>query len=318
MKAYPQIDRLLDQAESAQRCAHSSKPLMQKGLYRRYLAGDLVKQYPGLFARSAYWNRLDAAEQSLHAAHTFKDLHGNWIFAGITAAAAHGFEHQWLLHHQGLTITLPTRGSYRSHDKLNVIYSPFPKDNAVIVNGIPVTNPARTLLDCGHMLEFRFALPIFDSAAAEGVGNDRVLQECVRTTRGCTTIFRLMQHVDSSSENGGESLARGTMIEAGFSIPQLQIPFTDPTTGERFRVDFLWRADDGRIIVGEFDGTAKYVDPEMTGRKSIQETVQTERNREQALRRAGVTEVVRFTFDDVLQRNPLIAKLRRAGVPTVP
>ena len=124
--------------------------------------------------------------------------------------------------------------------------------------------------------------------------------------------------MDSSSENGGESLARGTMIEAGFSIPQLQIPFTDPTTGERFRVDFLWRADDGRIIVGEFDGTAKYVDPEMTGRKSIQETVQTERNREQALRRAGVTEVVRFTFDDVLQRNPLIAKLRRAGVPTVP
>lgn len=56
----------------------------------------------------------------------------------------------------------------------------------------------------------------------------------------------------------------------------------------------------------------------MTGRKSIQETVQTERNREQALRRAGVTEVVRFTFDDVLQRNPLIAELRRAGVPTVP
>lgn len=174
MKAYPQIDRLLDQAESTQRCAHSSKPLMQKGLYRRYLAGDLVKPYPGLFARSAYWNRLDAAEQSLHAARTLKDLHGNWIFAGITAAAAHGFEHQWLLHHQGLTITLPTRGSYRSHDKLNVIYSPFPKDNAVIVNGIPVTNPARTLLDCGHMLEFRFALPIFDSAA-EGVGNDRVL-----------------------------------------------------------------------------------------------------------------------------------------------
>ena len=183
MKAYPQIDRLLDQAESAQRCAHSNKPLMQKGLYRRYLAGDLVKPYPGLFARSAYWNRLNAAEQSLHAARTLKDLHGNWIFAGITAAAAHGFEHQWLLHHQGLTITLPTRGSYRSHDKLNVIYSPFPKDNAVIVNGIPVTNPARTLLDCGHMLEFRFALPIFDSAAAEGVGNDHVLQECVRTTR---------------------------------------------------------------------------------------------------------------------------------------
>ena len=40
---------------------------------------------------------------------------------------------------------------------------------------------------------------------------------------------------------------------------------------------------DGRIIVGELDGTAKYVDPKMTDRRSIQETVQAEREREQAL-----------------------------------
>lgn len=33
MKAYPQIDALLDQTENAQRCAHSSDPLIQKGLY---------------------------------------------------------------------------------------------------------------------------------------------------------------------------------------------------------------------------------------------------------------------------------------------
>lgn len=38
MKAYPQIDALLDQTENAQRCAHSSDPLIQKGLYRRYRA----------------------------------------------------------------------------------------------------------------------------------------------------------------------------------------------------------------------------------------------------------------------------------------
>ncbi len=317
MKAYPQIDRLLDQAEIARRCAHSNEPLIQKGLYRRYLAGDLVKPYPGLYARTEYWNRLNAAEQSLHAARSLKELHDNWIFAGITAAAAYDFEHQWLLHNQGLTITMNSRGSHRSHDKLNIIYSPFPKDKAVMVNGIPVTNPARTLLDCGRMLDFRFALPIFDSAGAQGVNSEQILQECAHTTHDCTPIFRLMQYTDSNSENGGESLARGTMIEAGFPTPRLQVPFTDPETGEQFRVDFLWRTDDGGIIVGEFDGTTKYVDPEMTDRKSIQETVQSERSREDALCRAGVTKIVRFTFDDVLQRKPMIAKLRRAGIPTI-
>ena len=169
MKAYPQIDALLDQTENAQRCAHSSDPLIQKGLYRRYRAGDLARPYPGLFARAEYWNQLNEPEQSLHAARTLSRLHPNWVFAGITAAAAHGFDHPRFLHRQGLTIALPNHGSYRPHDKLNIIYSPYPRENAVLANGIHVTNPPRTLLDCGRTLEFIYSLPIFDDAAADGI-----------------------------------------------------------------------------------------------------------------------------------------------------
>ena len=53
----------------------------------------------------------------------------------------------------------------------------------------------------------------------------------------------------------------------------------------------------------------------MTSNRSIQETVQLERNREQGLRRAGVTDIIRLTFNDVLQIKPMVAKLRRSGVP---
>ena len=119
MKAYPQIDALLDQTENAQRCAHSSDPLIQKGLYRRYRAGDLARPYPGLFARAEYWNQLNEPEQSLHAARTLSRLHPNWVFAGITAAAAHGFDHPRFLHRQGLTITLPNHGSYRTTNSIS-------------------------------------------------------------------------------------------------------------------------------------------------------------------------------------------------------
>ncbi|MGE4654644.1 MULTISPECIES: type IV toxin-antitoxin system AbiEi family antitoxin domain-containing protein [Bifidobacterium] len=317
MKAYPQIDTLLDQAENARRCAHSSDPLIQKGLYRRYRAGDLARPYPGLFTRAEYWHQLNEPEQSLHMARALRDLHPNWVFSGITAAAAHGFDHPRILHRQGLTITLPSHGSYRPHEKLNIIYSPCPREKAVIANGIAVTNPSRTLLDCGRTIDFVHSLPIFDDAASNGIEEKQILQECARTTLDCSRIFKLLRYTDARSENGGESFARAVMIENGFSVPQLQVPFTDPLTGKQFRVDFLWRTADGRIIVGELDGTAKYVDPQMTDRKSIQETVQAEREREQALFRAGVTEIVRFTFDDAVRQKPLIAKLRRAGVPCV-
>lgn len=317
MKAYPQIDTLLDQAENARRCAHSSDPLIQKGLYRRYRAGDLARPYPGLFTRAEYWHQLNEPEQSLHMARALRDLHPNWVFSGITAAAAHGFDHPRILHRQGLTITLPSHGSYRPHEKLNIIYSPYPREKAVIANGIAVTNPSRTLLDCGRTIDFVHSLPIFDDAASNGIEEKQILQECARTTLDCSRIFKLLRYTDARSENGGESFARAVMIENGFSVPQLQVPFTDPLTGKQFRVDFLWRTADGRIIVGELDGTAKYVDPQMTDRKSIQETVQAEREREQALFRAGVTDIVRFTFDDAVRQKPLIAKLRRAGVPCV-
>lgn len=303
MKAYPQIDTLLDQAENARRCAHSSDPLIQKGLYRRYRAGDLARPYPGLFTRAEYWHQLNEPEQSLHMARALRDLHPNWVFSGITAAAAHGFDHPRILHRQGLTITLPSHGSYRPHEKLNIIYSPYPREKAVIANGIAVTNPSRTLLDCGRTIDFVHSLPIFDDAASNGIEEKQILQECARTTLDCSRIFKLLRYTDARSENGGESFARAVMIENGFSVPQLQVPFTDPLTGKQFRVDFLWRTADGRIIVGELDGTAKYVDPQMTDRKSIQETVQAEREREQALFRAGVTEIVRFTFDDAVRQN---------------
>lgn len=314
MKAYPQVDRLLDQSEKMQCCAHSTNSLIQKGLYRRYLAGDLAKPYPGLYSRHEYWNRLNGAEQSLHMARTLKGMHPDWVFAGLTAAAAYGFEHQWFLHHE-ITITLSTHGSYRPHDKLHVIYSPYPKHDATIASGIPVTNKARTLVDCGNTQEFRGALPVFDSAAAGGLDEAALMKECSLITQDCSKIIKLLRYTNTASDNGGESFARGTMIEAGFAEPRLQVVIVDPATGQQYRVDFLWRTDDGRIIVCEFDGTAKYVDPEMTSNRSIQETVQLERNREQGLRRAGVTDIIRLTFNDVLQIKPMVAKLRRSGVP---
>ena len=110
-------------------------------------------------------------------------------------------------------------------------------------------------------------------------------------------------------------MARGTIIEQSFMLPEIQSPFVDPQTGKVYRGDFVWRLADGRIVVGELDGTEKYMNPDMTGRKSIQGVVFAEREREEALERAGVTSIVRFSFDDVIARRPLVDKLVAAGIP---
>lgn len=60
-------------------------------------------------------------------------------------------------------------------------------------------------------------------------------------------------------------------------VPELQQDITDPQTGALYRVDYLWRLPDGRLIVGEYDGYEKYTNPNMNDRRGIQRAVHAEK-----------------------------------------
>lgn len=53
----------------------------------------------------------------------------------------------------------------------------------------------------------------------------------------------------------------------------------------------------------------------MTDNKGVREVVADERIREEGLKRGGVSAIVRFGFDEVMKRAPLLHKLRMAGIP---
>ena len=284
-------------------------------LRRRVAAGELVHPYPALYARASYWQQLNPSDRTLHMARALSILHKDWVFAGMVAAAAHGFEHQWSLHDGTMTVVTHHRGSYQRSARLRHVYVPKTAQGHVNMGGIPVTGEARTLVDCGLSLEFRFALPIFDSALAKGVTVDSVLRVCGTLNVDCRNVFRLLHYADAGSENGGESLARGTMIDSALQVPRLQVGFIDPKTGRSYRADFVWDLPDGRIIVGEFDGQGKYVDPSMTGGTDIAGVVSAERERQEGLQRAGVCRIFRFNFREVMNRRPLLDKALAAGVP---
>lgn len=184
------------------------------------------------------------------------------------------------------------------------------------VEGIKVTGLARTVIDCACVMDPCGAVAVLDSAIRRGLTKQELYAECNRQHTDCAAVFHLLPHADQRSENGGESYARAVMtMRLGFAKPQQQVVFVDPLTGRTYRVDYCWRLADGTIIVAELDGMEKYTNPGMTNGRSMQIVVNEEKQREDGLRRAGVSVIVRFTFDDVLHAERLDRKLAEAGVP---
>lgn len=320
MKIHKAVASLISSARDDRRCAYSTTRSEQSALRRRAQAGELVQTYigiPSLYADSEYWDNLTPPERTLHIARSLAQAHPQWVFGGLVAASAYGLEHQWCLHDGSVSIVNANRGSRQRHRQLRQMY--MADVNSIASRnhdtGLLLISPVRTLIQCAMEYDFRFALPLFDSALAHGITIDEIAADCAKLRIDCSRVLRLLRYANPKSENGGESLARGTIIEDRFLMPRIQVPVTDPQTGAEYRVDFVWKLDDGRIVVAEYDGTRKYVDPEMTGNRSIQETVAKERLRDEGLKRAGATEIIHFTYADVMERNPLRIKLLKAGIP---
>ena len=316
MKHHKAVETLLGVSQQERRCAFGRTKAERSALERRASAQELERVFPGLFVKPDFWKSLNPAEKSAHIARTLGLRHGHWVFAGLTAANLHGLEHQWLLHDGTITIATHTQGSDTGNGRIRRLFIPKSQQTDIRhIDGVAVTSEARTVVDCALTLEFRYALPIVDSALRRGVAINDIIGICASMQRDCTAALRLLHYADPTSENGGESLTRGTILEGGYKIPELQQTIIDPQTGMAYRVDFLWRLEDGRMIVGEYDGTRKYVDPEMTDNKGVREVVADERIREEGLKRGGVSAIVRFGFDEVMKRTPLLHKLRMAGIP---
>ena len=155
-------------------------------------------------------------------------------------------------------------------------------------------------------------------------------------------IFRLRRlccFANGLSENGGESFARGTMIDLGFMVPELQHEFVAPNSRVKYRCDFLWRVSGGGLIVGELDGYDKYFvdstnsthaninfnsssDTQMLrnsyNQTAINRNIDRQAERESVLfRECGVSKIVRFNFADVVGVKNLERKLVEAGVPRI-
>ena len=319
-----QLAELFAAAESRGSClvvAGAYPDHLRRALSRRVASGGVASPARGLFVRADLWDELKRDQRTLFVARGLQALHPDWVFCGPTAAVAYGVDVSWSL--QGSIHVATTRSGFRGGAGPVRRHAVLPEDEGIadvrVAGGLRVTPPERTVFDCLRRTDFPLGLGIADSALRRGVvtasGLAAFVDSVPRDPRGCAQALGTLAWADPRSENGGESIARGRMLALGYARPELQVEVPRPADGGApYRADFCWVRADGLVILGELDGTDKYVCEEMTRGRTLDEVLSDERTRGSRITLYDVS-VLRFRFDLTDDPARFSALLDEYGVP---
>jgi hypothetical protein len=189
------------------------------------------------------------------------------------------------------TLTYPPlrRGRVRAGVKLHA--ATVPPEQITSVVGLPVTTPARTVVDLARTLEFRAGVVAADSALRKKLVSKPELNAVLSTCsqwRGARRAADVVTFADGRAESPLESIARIAFRDCGLPPPELQV-WLGGTTEPIGRVDFYWRQ---YWTIAEVDGALKYDGSDGPTRATLQ------LRRDMLLREDGY-EVVHFTWDQI-------------------
>jgi hypothetical protein len=203
----------------------------------------------------------------------------------------------------GIDVTVPGKSSL-GRDGIDVHRSTTldPRLDTTVVDGIPCTTVARTLLGLCGVVPRRAVERAFDQAEISGRLDLRPLQSQLDRNRPRpeAAILRaiLDRHRAGSTVTWNDFEERFLAVCRGAGLPDPQVnAWVTPPDGETaLRVDFLWR--DARLIV-ETDGHATH---------GTREAFERDRLRDQRLIAAG-WRVVRITWRQLTEEPERVARL---------
>lgn len=294
---------------------------IRRALSRRVADGAVLSPGRGLFVDAEAWDSLKPAQRALWVARGLQTLHPDWVFCGPTAALAHGIDVSDALIADTHVAVPALRGGSNDGPLVRhpVLESCEPGGGIEEAGGLRVTPPLQTVFDCLRWTDFPHGLGVIDSALRVGaVCGDELAEHAERMAprrRGARRALAALAWADPRSENGGESIARGRMLLLGYVRPELQVEVPRVVErGEPYRADFCWVRADGLVILGELDGTDKYVCEEMTRGRTLDEVLSDERARGSRITLYDVS-VLRFRFDLTDDPARFSALLDEYGVP---
>jgi very-short-patch-repair endonuclease len=261
----------------------------------RHERGQLVRLRRGVYADTAADRRRIAA--------AILRLEGGAVASHRTAAGLWGIP--VLGRDDGqVHVTRPRRvqGTAR-YPGLHVHHAGVPDRHRAEHGGVPLTTPARTVVDLARNGSFRAGVVAAD-AALRARRCDRgelatVVLDCPRWP-GVARARRVVAFADPAAASPLESISRAAFAQHGLPRPQLQAEITPFDIA-----DFLWLP---YRVIGEADGLAKYTDAEV---------LRAEKLREERFAQMGYA-VVRWTWEEVFRRPDAVAwrvldVLRRRG-----
>lgn len=272
-----------------------------RDVLRAVRSNELTTLEPGMYALTESLPEYDVADAIYLLRCIAASGESHLPLTHESAAAVHGLE---LLapDHERVHFAKERRGGGRS-TRYRHVHSGLPDDSVVVVNGLPVSNLARTAVDVAAGRPFPQALAAVDGALRLGLMTAEITAELSRrTVRGAAVVVAALRYGDGRSANPGESWGRAQMIEARLPLPDLQCEFL-LRDGRTVYTDYGW---DDRLV-GEFDGLRKYCRDLKPG-QNAEDAVVAEKIREDRLRDL-VGDVARWIHAD-LRSGAMIPMLR--------
>ncbi len=185
-------------------------------------------------------------------------------------------------------------------------------EEITVVDGLPVTTVARTLIDMARWAPFESAVVCADGALHGGLVTPADLDTALARVAGTQGVLRaraVLAFADGRSQSTGETRSRVAFHRAGVPEPALQIELESVLGIDLGHADFGW-FEFG--VLGEFDGEVPYGRLAPPGGPSDAH-IAVERDREEQLRAQGWT-VVRWTWAD-LDDDTALVKVEQALDP---
>jgi hypothetical protein len=179
----------------------------------------------------------------------------------------------------------------------------------VVLNGVPVMNPARAALECATLVGLEAALCVTNFLLHSRLMTMKELiaqyvdMENWPDTRPIELLLRL---ADPRFESIGESRFFFCCFQQGLPAPQLQYPIRDANGRVVFRVDFAW-PELGVFL--EFDGKVKYEKLLKEGERAS-DVVLRERDLERIICQLTGWRCIRIIWADLADPARLAAKIR--------
>ena len=233
--------------------------MVSQGMSRAVEEGGLVRLRPGYYV-DASARELSRKDRHLLCVLATDEALDSPVFSHSSAALIHGLP-DWDLPLGRVDVCTAAEVSRtRTTHRVRFRSRELDQDEVLIVDGLKVTSPTRTVADLALTTRRDTAVSVADAALARNLTSVPELQQTLEDMAGKSGIKRArrsLQLVDSRSESVAETRSRLIFADYGIPEPELQVRIDDHDGNRVARVDFLWREYG---VIGECDGFGKYFD----------------------------------------------------------